>query len=235
MSKYNNCVIQCKTREHGEEIIEWWQSQSVYTSDYCGASNAKNGDKDCYYGLHNGKFANYTMDYVLAYSLMIIGLPTETKPDIKFDGIKVCVGDTVILPTNEDSKGHRIRRYFSSNIPYEHINHGSERIICGNTGIVRWVSSDFKVAAVEFIDEHNDAVCLGFNLSDLAVLKSQSSKNFNNNKNENQNEKGKIINVQRTFGTVTSGKRYSGSRLFGRRCKTAITVGHLSNKEIIGC
>ncbi len=56
--KYNNCVIEVLTREHGKEVIKWWKEQGITTRLEGNCSKAEN-DECRWYGIIDGTFDNY--------------------------------------------------------------------------------------------------------------------------------------------------------------------------------
>lgn len=67
--------------------------------------------------------------------------------------------------------------------------------------------------------------------SSLGSGKSLEIKSSNNK--SNQQEDGKVINLQAETHTVSKGKRFKGVGLHCERGEASITVGHLSNREVI--
>jgi hypothetical protein len=62
--KYDNTVIKALTKEHGREIIKWWEEQGIITSLKGLCSESRN-DVHIYYGIINGKFNNYSVSSVV--------------------------------------------------------------------------------------------------------------------------------------------------------------------------
>jgi len=77
-----------------------------------------------------------------------------------------------------------------------------------------------------------------FTLSEFVKLYDQVISNTttdNNSQTKTQESgsnktKGQIAEIQRITGTVTTGQRPTGTTVSGRGCKTAVEVGHLSNR-----
>lgn len=85
MEKLNDTVIKVLDKEHGKKVIEWWESQGVYTTSYSGSITlVDNGEKGCiYYGLIDGHFSNYSEGYVEMCGAKIIELPQQKDYSIK--------------------------------------------------------------------------------------------------------------------------------------------------------
>ena len=73
--KWNNHVIEVLDKEHGKKVIEWWNEQGVETAFLFGSGTKEANSSWRYYGLLNGSFYNYDIDYVTAHNAKIITLP----------------------------------------------------------------------------------------------------------------------------------------------------------------
>lgn len=74
-----NQVIEALTPEHGKKVIKYWQSQGVDTRRLKGSISAANGGVFRYYGVIDGKFANYSLCKVEASGAEIIELPDDNS------------------------------------------------------------------------------------------------------------------------------------------------------------
>ena len=85
-----NGVILCTSVEQGAKIIEYFKSLGVDTYGYSGR------DVGLYYGVKDGRFDQFSWNYVSANNIPILTLPDETTqelPEINFDGIEMEVSD----------------------------------------------------------------------------------------------------------------------------------------------
>lgn len=72
-------------------------------------------------------------------------------------------------------------------------------------------------------------------LYDEAIIGNKSTQSLTNTKSQDsgkhtQNKLGYVAEVQRPISSITAGQRPVGTAVSGRRCKTAVEVGHLSNR-----
>lgn len=72
-----NQVIKCLTPEHGKKIIEYWKSKGVDTKGLEGNNSESDNNYFIYYGVINGRFANYSLSHVKITNAEIIELPEE--------------------------------------------------------------------------------------------------------------------------------------------------------------
>ena len=72
-----NQVIEVIDREHGMKVIEYWKSKGVDTKDMNGSNTREKGIPTRYYGIINGYFHCYSIDYVKEANAEIIELPKE--------------------------------------------------------------------------------------------------------------------------------------------------------------
>lgn len=76
-----NQVIEVLDSEHGKKVIQYWKDRGVDTSDFNGSSTKSDGDEFRYYGVIDGCFDNYCVEYVMDAEAEIITLPEpEWKP-----------------------------------------------------------------------------------------------------------------------------------------------------------
>ena len=83
-----NQVIEALTPEHGGKVIKYWQSHGVDTRRLKGSISAANGGVFRYYGVIDGKFANYSLRKVKDAGAEIIELPDDTGPVPTESGIQ---------------------------------------------------------------------------------------------------------------------------------------------------
>ena len=72
-----NQVIEVLNREHGKRVIEYWKSKGFNTKDMNGSNTREKGIPTRYYGIINGYFHCYSIDYVKENKAEIIELPKE--------------------------------------------------------------------------------------------------------------------------------------------------------------
>jgi hypothetical protein len=72
-----NQVIEVLNIEHGKRVIEYWKSRGFDTRDFTGGCTKEDYNIYRYYGVINGKFNNYSSEYVNEYNAEIITLPDE--------------------------------------------------------------------------------------------------------------------------------------------------------------
>lgn len=75
-----NQVIENLNKEHGKEILKYWDDRGFDTSDFNGSSTKADGDEFRYYGVINGYFDNYHIKNVMDAGAEIITLP-EPEPE----------------------------------------------------------------------------------------------------------------------------------------------------------
>jgi hypothetical protein len=95
----NNIVIKSLNRDHGYIVIDFWRSNGVDTGKFRGTINEKDGDIDIYYGVINGKFANYSLDEVIQAKAKIVKLEDIVEDISKrtIDGITLEVGKSYYI------------------------------------------------------------------------------------------------------------------------------------------
>lgn len=84
-----NTVIKVLNREHGKQVIEYWQSLGVDTRTLIGSQNEEKGHTFIYYGVLEGTFACYCINEVRRLNAKIIELPALTYPrvmEVSMDG-----------------------------------------------------------------------------------------------------------------------------------------------------
>ena len=74
-----NQVIEVLNKEHGKKVIEYWESKGVDTKYFVGVCTKESflGSETRFYGVIDGKFGNYTEEYVSYCNAEIIELPEE--------------------------------------------------------------------------------------------------------------------------------------------------------------
>ena len=72
-----NQVIEVLNKEHGKKVIEYWKSKGFDTMGMCGSFTKEDSGTVCYYGVINGYFHCYSIDYVKEANAEIIELPKE--------------------------------------------------------------------------------------------------------------------------------------------------------------
>ena len=74
-----NQVIEVLNKEHGKKVIEYWESKGVDTKYLVGDCTKESflGSETRFYGVIDGKFGNYTEEYVSYCNAEIIELPEE--------------------------------------------------------------------------------------------------------------------------------------------------------------
>lgn len=74
-----NQVIEVLNKEHGKKVIEYWESKGVDTKYFVGFCTKESflSSETRFYGVINGKFGNYTEEYVSYCNAEIIELPEE--------------------------------------------------------------------------------------------------------------------------------------------------------------
>ena len=74
-----NQVIEVLNKEHGKKVIEYWESIGVDTKYFVGVCTKDSflGSETRFYGVIDGKFGNYTEEYVSYCNAEIIELPEE--------------------------------------------------------------------------------------------------------------------------------------------------------------
>lgn len=74
-----NQVIEVLNKEHGKKVIEYWKSIGVDTKYFVGFCTKGSflGSETRFYGVIDGKFGNYTEEYVSYCNAEIIELPEE--------------------------------------------------------------------------------------------------------------------------------------------------------------
>lgn len=77
--KTENVVIKAVTKEDGPRIIEYFKSIGVNTIGYEGSCCEVLGSTSIYYGVINGVFQNWSIQYVQKHNATIIGLPMSDK------------------------------------------------------------------------------------------------------------------------------------------------------------
>ena len=88
-----NQVIKNLNPEMGKEIIKYFQSLGVDTLGLTGDDSEEDFSPFIYYGLIDGVFGNYGIDYVEKNKAEIIELPTENKLPKRGDRILVWDSD----------------------------------------------------------------------------------------------------------------------------------------------
>lgn len=83
MKQLNNFVIKNRTRETGKEIVKFWQSMGVDTTNYEGRYTEEEGDISVYYGIVNGNFNNYSLHSVKINNANVVELPEDWNKPIK--------------------------------------------------------------------------------------------------------------------------------------------------------
>ena len=78
-----NQVIKALTPEHGAKIIQYWKDKGVDTGSYAGIMCEADGDINCYYGVIDGKFGQYSVNTVREKSAKIIRLPEPSEDSVK--------------------------------------------------------------------------------------------------------------------------------------------------------
>jgi len=74
----DNQVIKVLNAEHGKKVIKYWKDKGIATEDNLkGIATEDNGDRFCYYGVVNGKFDNFSFDFVIQKKAEIIELPSD--------------------------------------------------------------------------------------------------------------------------------------------------------------
>ena len=73
--KMNNIAIECLNLKQGKKILEYFKSLGFYRSDFTGI--AYNNLNNRYYGVINGKFDVYCINYIVKNNTSIITLPEE--------------------------------------------------------------------------------------------------------------------------------------------------------------
>ena len=72
-----NQVIEVLDREHGEKVIEYWNSRGFYTFGLSGSQNKKDGYLRRYYGFIDNCFDAYSERQAVENGAEIIELPEE--------------------------------------------------------------------------------------------------------------------------------------------------------------
>lgn len=72
-----NQVIEVLNIEHGKKVIKYWKSRGFDTRHYTGQCTKENDADYHYYGVINGIFNIYSLEYVNEYNAEIITLPEE--------------------------------------------------------------------------------------------------------------------------------------------------------------
>lgn len=75
-----NQVIEVLDKEHGKKVIEYWKSRGVDTRSMDGCCTRDRKYDTRYYGVIDGVFGMYTIDYVWDDNAEIIELPKEENP-----------------------------------------------------------------------------------------------------------------------------------------------------------
>lgn len=91
-----NKVIEVLNEEHGRKVIEYWKSKGVNTMGMFGSLTKEDGDERRYYGVIDGRFDCYTIEFVRKSNAEIIELPTESpKEEETFPRVMLVSDDAV--------------------------------------------------------------------------------------------------------------------------------------------
>src|SRR5690625_3593456 len=120
-----NQVIEVLDREHGKKVIQYWKDRGVDTRPFIGISTKEQGSSYRYYGVIDGCFDNYCVEYVMDAEAEIIILPEpETEQEWKPKR-----GERVLVWNIE---GHETEAIFIAEIeggifPYVSVSQGYEK------------------------------------------------------------------------------------------------------------
>lgn len=71
----DNQVIKVLNEKHGEQVINYFKSLGINTSDYKGHCTSDANNSFCYYGLIDGYFSNFSKSVLLNSKVELITLP----------------------------------------------------------------------------------------------------------------------------------------------------------------
>ena len=74
-----NQVIEVLNKEHGKKVIEYWRTKGVDTGNAVGGCTKEGGVAERYYGVIEGSFGGYPIEFVRESNAKIIELPIENS------------------------------------------------------------------------------------------------------------------------------------------------------------
>lgn len=238
--KYNNHVIEVLDSDHGDSVRSWWKSQIPKCSLVSSMGfncTASDNDRHRYYGLIDGKFENYGMDEIenkRSEGFDITILTPELPPASKLLISDFKIGEEVGFKNMEFQSDGSARIDVSSNdfiydsLPDKYQDRGNTTCPAQKGVVVDFFDDTYIV--VQWIDDNGRQSHGGFTPSLLLKL----GNSIINKQTKTKNHGNTSVKVQRPAPKITTGKRNGGSVISGRRGRTAIAVGHLSNKEVRG-
>jgi hypothetical protein len=115
----NNTVIKVLNKEHGKNVIDWFNAQGINTNGYSGYVNEEDGGNAIYYGVIDSFFSNYNKKEVDKKKAKIITLPILEggylhlcnkmfKPGMRVQSV---VGSDAVIDDTPFRYGHGERVY----------------------------------------------------------------------------------------------------------------------------
>ena len=86
-----NQVIEVLDREHGEKVIEYWNSRGFYTFGMSGSQSKKDGDLRRYYGVIDNCFNAYSERQAAENDAEIIELPNNSVDELTSEQMKKAI------------------------------------------------------------------------------------------------------------------------------------------------
>lgn len=103
-------------------------------------------------------------------------------------------------------------------------------------GVIKEIPSN-KNCAITWYNKYNEPIDIGrHGLKTLRPYQEKNQSNINQKQNQNERinskENSQNISVQPITAEISTGKRCSGATVQGRRVRTTVEIGHLSNKSV---
>lgn len=94
----NNTVIKVLNKEHGKEVIKYWQSLGVNINVHLGIVTLEDYNENgyIYYGLIDNIFDNYNLNQIQEVNAKIIELPTQPNIPEIINGVEMMVSNNNI-------------------------------------------------------------------------------------------------------------------------------------------